>query len=286
MSVLSTDGTHPKPFTLQLLEDLYLTRRLSDVKFEFDGEFISAHRSILAASSPFFLSLLYEDETRRKFTLQASSKLFEIVLRFIYTSEVQIDDLTEHETLDLLCMCQTFQLPFLADIVSKRIDTIRINFENVNKLFQTAVDLHLSSFAEKCLQYIDLNSQIVINKSEVFALFSRQLVENIVGRDTFLAEEIDIFKALKCWSELNPLQDLSAVWPKIRLNLISIEDYLKYIQPTNLISEIQFLNSFKQEKKRRSSLDVNPIKLQLLYGFIFTVNAIQIQRHGHVEQKP
>ncbi|RWS15651.1 BTB/POZ domain containing protein 9-like protein [Dinothrombium tinctorium] len=244
-------------FAFKLLNDLYESKRLADITFEIDGEFISAHRSIVAASSPFFERLLCENQYFRKFSIKTTIRSFRLLLEFIYSGNVDLTALSEQELVDLLLLCKQCELNALADFVSQRIDETTVNLENVGKLFQIAVDCAVPSFAEKCLQFIDLNSQSVVNSPEIFARFPSQLVESIIGRDTFIAKEIDIFKALKNWCEVNNYQDLKSFLPKIRLNLISIEDYLKYIQPTNLITEAQFLNSFRDAKKPRTSIDAN-----------------------------
>ena len=60
-----------------------------------------------------------------------------------------------------------------------------------------------------------LQHESVLNLSE-------SAVRTIISRDSFCADEVDIFKAMARWAKANPEQDVRGILAEIRLSLLSI----------------------------------------------------------------
>ena len=61
-----------------------------------------------------------------------------------------------------------------------------------------------------------------ILQHESFLNLSESAVRTIISRDSFCADEVDIFKAMARWAKANPEQDVRGILAEIRLSLLSI----------------------------------------------------------------
>ena len=61
-----------------------------------------------------------------------------------------------------------------------------------------------------------------ILQHESFLSLSESAVRTIISRDSFCADEVDIFKAMARWAKANPEQDVRGILAVIRLSLLSI----------------------------------------------------------------
>ena len=61
-----------------------------------------------------------------------------------------------------------------------------------------------------------------ILQHESFLSLSESAVRTIISRDSFCADEVDIFKAMARWAKANPEQDVRGILAEIRLSLLSI----------------------------------------------------------------
>jgi BTB/POZ domain-containing protein 9 len=57
---------------------------------------------------------------------------------------------------------------------------------------------------------------------ESFLGLSETAVRTIISRDSFCAEEVDIFRAVARWARANPDQNVRGILAEIRLSLLSI----------------------------------------------------------------
>ena len=57
---------------------------------------------------------------------------------------------------------------------------------------------------------------------ESFLGLSESAVRAIISRDSFCADEVDIFRAVARWAHANPEQDVRGILAEIRLSLLSI----------------------------------------------------------------
>ncbi|RWS06098.1 39S ribosomal protein L24: mitochondrial-like protein [Dinothrombium tinctorium] len=233
-------------------EDRIPRELFSDIVFETNDGEILAHRTIVASSSLYFEQMMFANGTKKRFMLPTSTRLANVIMRYIYTGDENICDLTDEEKADLFSLSCLCELHEFADLILIKIDETVITFENVNKFYEMAFEFDVFFIAEKCLNFIDLNACDVIEKRHIFSKFGRKLLESILSRDTFEVPEIEIFRAVKCWIDANPNEKSESILQLLRLNLISNEDYVNIIQPTQLITESQFIEAFKKEKICRS----------------------------------
>ena len=47
---------------------------------------------------------------------------------------------------------------------------------------------------------------------------------SVISRDSFCSGEVEIFRAVDCWSKANPTVDIKSILAEIRLELLTIPD--------------------------------------------------------------
>ncbi len=135
-----------------------ITFRASEVKFR-------AHRAILAARSSYFRAM-FASQMREAATADSEidvpdvePRLFELVLRYLYTSSL---DLTQ-DGLDLLRLLELCKFYFLEELLTQVTQFLveNLDLENVIPLFDGAMVLESEILKFACLDFIvRLNNQI------------------------------------------------------------------------------------------------------------------------------
>uniref|UniRef100_H2YZB5 BTB domain-containing protein n=1 Tax=Ciona savignyi TaxID=51511 RepID=H2YZB5_CIOSA len=112
------------------LNDLRLRSLLCDVIFKVDNETFHAHKAVMASCSEFcrkkFLSCSENAPDQEIYTLEIhnlSSLGFRLLLDFIYTGELDVNDVTaQHITQAAIVM----EMREIADMVAKRVGSLEI----------------------------------------------------------------------------------------------------------------------------------------------------------------
>ena len=55
-------------------------------------------------------------------------------------------------------------------------------------------------------------------------------MKSVISRDSFCSAEVEIFRAVDCWSKANPTVDIKSILAEIRLELLTIPDLQKLIK--------------------------------------------------------
>lgn len=114
-SVIVLEDSLPRE-TMDVLNSMRVRHELCDVVLVADGQAIPAHRVVLAASSPYFRVMFlseFIEAKEEKINLKNISPIaLELVVNFLYTSEIKID---VHNVEDVLAICMLLQLENLVD---------------------------------------------------------------------------------------------------------------------------------------------------------------------------
>ena len=116
-----------------------------DVKLLVKDKEFAAHKAVLAAASPFFLSLLTSDMRESKEHLirieleKATASVMEDVLQYIYTGNVSV---TEENAHNLMATADYLLLPGLKTMVARvyaGFATCRVRYVRVHYMFATRI---------------------------------------------------------------------------------------------------------------------------------------------------
>ena len=99
---MTADYSHHREQLIERLDTLRNNERFCDVIVEVKGKEFKAHKAVLAASSPFFLTLLESNMRESKQHLikieleEATASIIEDVLKYVYTGNVSVTEESAH----------------------------------------------------------------------------------------------------------------------------------------------------------------------------------------------
>ena len=179
---------------------------LSDVEFallDAEGESksmkkISAHKFLLAISSPVFYAMFYGELAEKKDSIYISDCDYESLselFRFMYSDEV---NLNADNVMQMLYLAKKYMLPSLAD---KCTEFLRENVDasNVFHVLPSAQKYEEKDLVDHCWEVIDEQADEAV-KSDGFVTIEKSVLETLVERDSLNVKEVELFKAVDCWA--------------------------------------------------------------------------------------
>ncbi|RWS03633.1 hypothetical protein B4U79_19114, partial [Dinothrombium tinctorium] len=166
-------------FALRCVSKLYLSAHLSDIAIVIDDEKIPCHKTILAATSPFFEKCLFDEKhVGDELILETSKQSFLVALKFMYTGEMEFDNIDEDHLIELFSFSKLLQIKPLVDLVEHRLNGIEISTKNVGKIY-AVLNANNATLLNKCWQFIEQNSESVIADSDSFSKLPYDLILEI-----------------------------------------------------------------------------------------------------------
>lgn len=209
------------------------------------------------------------ESTEKEVELQETPvHAFRLLLQYIYTGKLQLKSIKIDLVLDILGLVHQYGFTELEKTVADYLQVITLfyfsyltflfqsicNVENVSSIFSVSQLYSMRELAEFCLDYIDNCGAEIIRQSN-FCQLSSPALEQIICRDSFCAPEIEIFKALVRWMDVNPGESaqFDHLISFIRLSLIKLDDLLNVIRPSGLIQPDVLLDAINEQMKKKSS---------------------------------
>ncbi|XP_037076077.1 LOW QUALITY PROTEIN: BTB/POZ domain-containing protein 9-like [Pollicipes pollicipes] len=240
----------------QLSQDLALLCRseeFSDVVLVVDGHRFSAHRSVLAARSEYFRALLFggmKESREKEVTLTgAAVEPFRVLLQYIYTGQMSLAALKEDTVLDMLGLAHQYGFCQLEEAVSQYLEAA-VRTGNVCVIYDMAWLYRQGPLLAVCQSFMDKHAPSVLQHPS-FCSMSSQGVKEVISRDSFCAPEVDIFRAVSKWTAVNPESDARQLIASVRLPLISMQDLVNVVRPSNIISSDAILDAIKTKVESR-----------------------------------
>ncbi|KAI0227876.1 BTB/POZ domain-containing protein 9 [Lamellibrachia satsuma] len=143
---------------------------------------------------------------------------------------------------------------------------------NVCLIYDIASLYALTSLAQACCEFMICNAADVLH-SDAFYSLSPSAVKDIISWDAFCASEIEIFHAVQSWVGRNPESDATRILHSIRLPLMSLDELLNVVRPSNLLAPDSILDAIKTKTESRD--------MELGYrGFLSPEENVATLRHG------
>ncbi|KAL7098216.1 hypothetical protein ACP275_09G003100 [Erythranthe tilingii] len=185
----------------------------ADVFFKVDNEIFSAHRFILAAHSPQFLSASSSDSQEIVIPYM-EPRVFKAILRFIYTGNIQEEAtndpgwyMPESFLGKMLAAADRFELKLLKRMCESRI-LERISEESVAYLLDLADRCNATELKAGCLRFAAENEDAVMQSDgcEYLRRYCPSLFFELAGSKKkailhILKKELDVCSELLCFSE-------------------------------------------------------------------------------------
>lgn len=184
----------------------------------------------------------------------------EQLMDYTFTGQLVVEGLEEHAVLEILNLAHQYKLEKLQQTLCRYLEETLSAF-NVCAVYATAQRHRLDHLSEVCRRFMDLHASAIL-RSESFCQLPADALRQILSRDSFCADELDIFLAVKRWCKRRPEgEDTLNVLNEIRLPLIELNDLLNTVGPSKMIPVERFtravsrkLENSNEETKYRGSL--------------------------------
>ena len=226
--LMSADPSQHHEELLERINALRTKQRFCDVTVLVKGEEFQAHKLVLAAASPFFLSLLESQMKERtedviKIELQeATAPVMEQVLAYVYTGNVLLTTENGH---GLIATADYLLLPGLKTM-SERFLKLHLTIENSVFNYYFAEKYQCSGLKEKSCKMINENFRKVMETDDFLSLDENQVVNWVSSDDVIVKAEQDIFEGILQWV-LHNRSEREENFPKllqqVRLSSVSHE---------------------------------------------------------------
>ena len=229
----------------ELLERLDILRNndiFCDVTIAVKGKEFKAHRAVLAAASPFFLTLLTSDMKEGNEKLieveleEATESVMEDALEYLYTGNVTVVEGRAH---NLIATANFLLLPSLKTMAANVLkDTLTTENCIFNYYFAEKYDC--VELKDKCRKVINTNFSVVMETEDFLKLDQKQVIEWVSNDDVIVNEEENIFKGIVRWVSHNKSEregDFPELLHQVRLPFLSHDFLLDELVKDELITK-------------------------------------------------
>ncbi|XP_068689259.1 kelch-like protein diablo [Montipora foliosa] len=186
----------------QRLDILRRNEGFGDITISVKGKQFTAHKAVLAASSPFFFTLLNSDmkESSEKLITveleEATEAVMEDVLKYVYTGNLLV---TEERAHNLIATTNYLLLPGLKTMAEGFLKSI-VTTENCIFNYYFAEKYQCLELKKKARQVIISKFTDVVESEDFLKLEVKQVLEWVSSDDIIVNAEDDVFKAIvRCY---------------------------------------------------------------------------------------
>ena len=232
-SLAESMSVDPSKHRQELLERLDILRNndsFCDVTIAVKDKEFKAHRAVLAAASPFFLTLLTSDMKESNEQLikveleEATESVMEDALKYVYTGNVTVVEERAH---NLIATANFLLLPSLKTMVGNVLKET-VSTQNCVFNYYFADKYECVELKEKCREVINTNFSVVMETEDFLKLDQKQVMEWVSNDDVIVNAEEDIFKGIVKWVSHNMSgreENLPELLHQVRLPFVS-HDFL------------------------------------------------------------
>ena len=219
-----------------VLNSLLTDTHTHDVTFKTsDGGSVSAHKAIVAASSPVFYEMvLYNGEYKldHPHSVTVDQETFSNLLTFVYTGKVTVKSTCLNKMLDAACY---FKLISLISVLMKFANWDLLNVSNIIPVTILAYDTNCAQLQKCCQKFIMANMGEVARHPNFKSLPHAVILEVCKSSDLNIYE-IDLFLAIAEWHQHQtlPKNVTNKIFQEIRYPLISNDDLINKVRSTKL----------------------------------------------------
>ena len=238
-------SSDPSKHLQELAQRLDILRRnegFCDITISVKGKQFTAHKAVLAASSPFFLTLLNSDmkESSEKLITveleEATEAVMEDVLKYVYTGHLLV---TEERAHNLIATADYLLLPGIKTIAESLLKNI-VTTENCMFNYYFAEKYQCLELKEQARRVINSNFTDVMETEDFLKLEAKQVLEWVSRDDIIVNAEDDVFKGIVRWvshSKSEREGDFPELLHQIRLTSVSRNFLQKELLEEELITK-------------------------------------------------
>eukprot|EP00092_Neocalanus_flemingeri_P020268 GFUD01021950.1.p1 GENE.GFUD01021950.1~~GFUD01021950.1.p1 ORF type:complete len:396 (+),score=66.55 GFUD01021950.1:74-1261(+) len=247
-----------------LVQDLsraYQNDHFTDLSIELlDGVTILTNRSMLASRSDYFAGMLYgglKEGTSDKVVLKCcDSKIFRLILDYIFTGKVDYSKLSIEPLLNLMenarMMCLERLVGGIEDYLKDLLKCKEVDIKECLVMLEFCIGNKFGELVELVLESVDLDFENVRCHEDVCQL-SVSAVKAILKYQERLSPEIDVFNALVDWigkqSPVAPVASYSKEEMLSLVDLVSINcsDLVKVVRTTGYFDDKTICDAMEKQ---------------------------------------
>jgi len=224
-------------FLVNDISNAFRNNLFTDVSFVLsDGVTIQTNRFMLSCRSPYLATMLSE-HNEEEVIMNCDSKIFQLLLDYIWEGEVDFSHLELKQILDLMKNAQMLCLERLVKSIQNYLVNLlesgELELEDYWTLLDFCANNRFEEILYSALEFIDTYFKICVSE-ESFLQISTDAIFTLLENENRTTSEIDIFNALTLWLE----NQLSPVAASTRLSLLGLVD-LAAISPVDLIMVVR-----------------------------------------------
>ena len=223
------------------LRNAYRNQMFPDVTFVLsDGVTIETNRSMLAWRSEYFATkLLGVKEEDEKVVMNCDSKIFKLVLDYIWEGRVDFSNLGLQHLLDLLknawMMCLERLEANIQEYLSYILEAGKLlDIEEYWTVLKFCYRYEYEEIKTSALKFIDKNFNTLCSSKTSFVMLPSEFIFTLLDNNNRTVKEIDIFKALMIWLE----NQTSPVGNNFKAGLLRMVD-LAAMKPLDLLGVVR-----------------------------------------------
>ena len=234
---------------------------MSDIKFAFpDKQTISAHKYVLANSSPVFFAMFYGDLAEKREAIDITDcdpDIFLQFLRFIYCDDANFRDVAC--AIQVLYLADKYDVPSLARECVKFLDRVIVPLEALDIIHRAhAFYLKEHGLEKSCWEVIDYNAQEIVAE-DPFLELTREFLLIFLERSSLRIDEATLFEAVDRWAARKCEEAGMTVdgankrcvlgedlLKLVRFSLMSPEQFSNVVLPKEILSTAEVIDVFKQ----------------------------------------
>ena len=239
---MSVDPSKHRQELLERLDILRNNNSFCDVTIAVKDKEFKAHRAVLAAASPFFLTLLTSNMKESNEQLikveleEATECVMEDALQYIYTGNFMVVEERAH---NLIATANFLLLPSLKTMAG---NVLKETVTTANCLFNYyfADKYEVVELKEKCREVINANFSVVMETEDFLNLDMKQVMEWVSSDDVIVNAEEDIFQGVVKWVSYYKSErekHIPGLLHQIRLSSISHDFVLNTLVKEELMTE-------------------------------------------------
>ncbi|CEF64344.1 BTB/POZ-like domain and Coagulation factor 5/8 C-terminal type domain and Galactose-binding domain-like and BTB/POZ fold domain and BTB/Kelch-associated domain and BTB/POZ domain-containing protein [Strongyloides ratti] len=245
---------------IEKLSHLCFSESLSDVTLSISGTKLPAHKMVLASRSDYFKSLfnsgMKETVSSEVVLHENNIQALKICLKYLYTGKIDFHSMSIDMAIDIFIISNKYAFEDLEELCTKYFK-LNIEEKNICSLLMVCLAYDLKEVENLVLRYIDKHGNDILNLPE-FLDIPGHCVENIISRNSFLADEENIFITIQKWLSVSKERESfkECLTKHIRLPLLSIECLFGPIRDSKLFDANDILDAIK-EKYEKSYTNLN-----------------------------
>ena len=198
---ISVDSSKHRQELLERLNILKNNNSFCDVTIAVKDKEFKAHRAVLAAASPFFLTLLTSNMKESNEQLikveleEATESVMEDALQYIYTGDITVVKERAH---NLIATANFLLLPSLKTMAANVLKEV-VSTQNCLFNYYFADKYEVVELKEKCWEVINENFSVVMETEDFLNLDMKQVMEWVSSDDVIVNAEEDIFQGIVKW---------------------------------------------------------------------------------------